>query len=163
MNKKFYILLPLLAILCHSCTEPVSSLPVRPVGVRINTNQDLFVHFQPSCLYDYVIADAEGLHYMNQVRRYQEGHGAHGFGGVVVIVTGSSLNPYSSFDMACPACYLSTGKCHKTYIEGFFAICPDCGEQYDLTCFGTPTKGKSKERLKQYETNVANGVITVRN
>lgn len=163
MKKRFNILLPLLAILCHSCTEPVSSLPVRPVGIQINTNQDFFVHFQPVNLYDYVTADAEGLHYMNQVRRYQEGHGAHGYGGVVIIVTGSNLNPYVSFDLACPACYLKTGQCHKTHIDGFFAMCLDCGEQYDLTAFGVPTKGKSKERLKQYNTTVVNGIIRVRN
>lgn len=149
---------------CVSCTNPVSSIPVRPVGIRINTNQDIFVHFQPSCLYDYVIADAEGLHYHENVRRFAEGQGAHGYGGVVIMVTTSDLNPYASFDLACPACYLSTGQCHKTYIDGFFAVCPDCGEEYDLSSgVGYPTKGKVKECLHRYTTTVVNGVITVRN
>ena len=163
MKKLRYILLFLSALTFHSCTEPVSSLPARPVGIQINTNQDFFVHFQPVNLYDYVIADAEGLHYHNQIRRYQEGHGAHGYGGVIIIVTGSELNPYASFDMACPACSLSTGKCHVTQMDGFFMVCPDCNERYDMTAYGVPTKGKSKERLKQYNTHVVNGVIRISN
>lgn len=149
---------------CSACTDPVSSLPARPVGIRINTNQDIFVHFQPTNLYDYVIADKEGLHYIDQIRRYPEGQGAHGYGGVVVMVTASELNPYASFDLACPACYLNTGQCHITHIDGFFAICPTCGEEYDLSSgAGIPTKGQSKECLHRYTTTVVNGVITVQN
>lgn len=165
MKKLLYILLSTLTFTFHSCQQnPVSSIPVCPVGIHINTNLDIFVHFQPTCLYDYVIADKEGLHYHDQLRRYQEGQGAHGYGGIVTMVTTSDLNPYASFDLACPACYLSTGKCHVTHIDGFYAICPDCGEQYDLSSgTGYPTKSKSKESLKRYSTSVVNGVVTVRN
>lgn len=166
MRKILHILsVNIVILLClTSCTDPVSSLPVRPVGIRINTNQDIFVHFQPTNLYDYVIADKEGLHYHDHVRRFPEGQGAHGYGGVVVMVTTSDLNPYASFDLACPACYLSTGKCHVTHIDGFFAVCPDCGEKYDLSSgAGYPTQGKVNESLHRYTTTVVNGVITIRN
>lgn len=165
----FYVVISIIsATALVSCDlNPVSSIPERMVSLQINTRTEgNFVHFQPSCWQEYVIADDKGWHYKDfPVVPYAAKQGAHGYGGVVIFVTGSETNPYASFDLACPYCYLHTGKCAPTRVDGFKAICDQCQEEYNLAFFGQPQKGKSKESLRRYTTtySAATGIIFVRN
>jgi hypothetical protein len=85
-----------------------------------------------------------------------------GFGGLLVIHTLS--DEYCAFDLACP---------HEANADVRIGVpssmcickCDSCGEEYDLSSgFGFPTKGISKESLREYTVSFdAYGYIYVKN
>jgi nitrite reductase/ring-hydroxylating ferredoxin subunit len=69
-----------------------------------------------------------------------------GYGGLLVWV--GMDNEYHAADLCCPNC-LKPAK--PITADGIFAICPTCGEQYDISYgYNLPTKGKSQYPLKTY-------------
>lgn len=79
-----------------------------------------------------------------------------GYGGLLVWV--GMDNAYHAADVCCPNC-LKRNK--PVEVDGFYAVCPECGEQFDLS-FGlcVPTQGVTNEALKIYHTlyrNTATG------
>lgn len=152
----------MLVLLCPSCENQntfQSSVPRYPVNVTIDTRSGVFVHFVPSALNTYVLVDEEGYHYNGQVVQ-RSVLDAIGYGGVVVYI---DINgQYNAFDLACPDC-AGRGKRMPCHIDGIHAVCPACGEHYDVgSGTAAPQKGIAKESLLRLPINNAGGQLTIR-
>ena len=155
--KGLTFLLFLLALCaCDTHTTYRSSVPSYPVNIRINTYEGTYVHFVH--IYTYLIVDEKGYHFNGQTMPRKETD-RFGYAGVVVYIDGNGN--YSAYDMACPNC---VSQKDPVKVDGMLAICPLCGEAYDLgSGYATPQKGISNEALRRYDLIVSNGVITIRN
>ena len=72
-----------------------------------------------------------------------------GYAGVLVFVNFNEQ--YSAFDLCCPHC---VERYRPIEVSGMFAVCPVCGEEYDLSYgYGVPTKGIAENYLKPYKCN----------
>lgn len=143
---------------CDGNTTFRSSVPSYPVNIKINTSLGMFVNFVPENIYTYVIADKDGYHFNGQPLPRTE-LDRFGYAGVVVYIDG--FGQYGAYDMACPHCVKQNA---PVEIDGMFAVCPTCGEEYDLGGgYATPQKGISNEALRKYSLIVSGGVVTVRN
>lgn len=161
MKQTLYLFLLVLFVACKQ--EPQIQIPQRPVNIIIK-DEGILVHFFSGTWGDYVTADEQGLHYHGQTIYRQEGTGAFGYGGIVTIVTNNNNNPYASFDLACPNCYEKKAQPVRIKVEGIFATCPECGEQYNIgTGVGSPDKGISHYNLQRYTTTRNSGSIHVTN
>lgn len=82
---------------------------------------------------------------------------AVGYAGLLIYVAMDAQ--YHAYDLACPHCL---NQQQGVTIDGFFAVCPICKEQYDLS-FGlaVPTKGIASEALRQYTATYSNGYLTI--
>ena len=141
---------------CDTHTTYRSSVPSYPVNIRINTYEGTYVHFVH--IYTYLIVDEKGYHFNGQTMPRKETD-RFGYAGVVVYIDGNGN--YSAYDMACPHCVKQD---EPVEVDGMFASCPLCGEEYDLgSGYATPQKGISNEALRRYDLIVSNGVITIRN
>lgn len=147
----------LLSVGCKNTTFR-SSVPSYPIHLEINTNVGMYVHFVPTSVMTYLIADEKGIH-LNGVTQPLTVDQAYGFAGTVVYIDGFS--PYSAYDLCCPHCLKRDMPCT---INGMFAVCPVCGEEYDIySGNGVPTHGIGNEPLKRYTTtyNATTGKISV--
>ena len=155
--KGLTFLLFLLALCaCDTHTTYRSSVPSYPVNIRINTYEGTYVHFVH--IYTYLIVDEKGYHFNGQTMPRKETD-RFGYAGVVVYIDGNGN--YSAYDMACPNC---VSQKDPVKVDGMLAICPLCGEEYDLgSGYATPQKGISDEALRRYSLIVSNRVITIRN
>lgn len=155
--KGLTFLLFLLALCaCDTHTTYRSSVPSYPVNIRINTYEGTYVHFVH--IYTYLIVDEKGYHFNGQTMPRKETD-RFGYAGVVVYIDGNGN--YSAYDMACPNC---VSQKDPVKLDGMLAICPLCGEAYDLgSGYATPQNGISDEALRRYSLIVSNGVITIRN
>lgn len=157
--KRILIILGV-ALLSAGCKNTTfrSSVPSYPIHLEINTNVGMYVHFVPTSVMTYLIADEKGIH-LNGVTQPLTVDQAYGFAGTVVYIDG--FYPYSAYDLCCPHCLKRDKPCT---INGMFAICPVCGEEYDIySGNGVPTHGIGNEPLKRYTTtyNAATGKISV--
>lgn len=133
-----------------------SSVPNRPVQLSINTAAGMYVHFVRENIGAYVVVDPTGYHFNGQTLPLT-GTDYYGYAGVVICVDNNQ--EYSAFDLCCPHCIKQTKPCE---IDGIFAVCPVCGEVYDLSFgYGTPMKGISKEALRKYMTLYSYPRLTV--
>ena len=148
-----------LTMLLCSCegTTFTSSVPTYPLRVVINMDLGQFVHFQNKTLGDYIEVHDDGFHYHDQVV-LPLGTNACGYGGVVCYV---SVNGYDAYDMACPHC-AKQRICSPCTIDGMYAECPVCGEQYDLAS-GTaaPQKGLIRETLRRLKVIQSGNTLTI--
>ena len=143
---------------CGGTTTFRSSVPTYPIHLEINTNVGMYVHFVPENVGMYLIADAGGIH-LNGETQPLTVTDAYGFAGTVVYIDG--FHPYGAYDLCCPHCLKRDAPCT---IDGMFAVCPTCGEQYDIySGNGVPTRAIAKEPLKAYRTtyNAATGKLSV--
>lgn len=153
-----WLLLGCLLAGCDGNTTFRSSVPSYPVNIKINTSLGMFVNFVPENIYTYVIADKDGYHFNGQALPRTE-LDRFGYAGVVVYIDG--FGQYGAYDMACPHCVKQNA---PVEIDGMFAVCPTCGEEYDLGGgYATPQKSISNEALRKYSLIVSGGVVTVRN
>lgn len=154
-----YILVVCMVLLtgCEDTTFR-SSVPYYPVNLRIDTRLAFFVHFKPTNIYSYTIVDNSGYHFNGQTLPRQAMGDAYGYAGVVVFV--SSGGEYMAYDMCCPKCLRQNAPIE---VDGLFATCPTCGEQYNLDVYGTPQTGISGEALRRYNTLYSGEIITIRN
>ncbi|MBQ4394049.1 MAG: hypothetical protein II825_01940 [Paludibacteraceae bacterium] len=159
-NRLIYIGLLCLALLLSGCegTTFQSSVPAYPVRVIIDTKIGAFVHFVPTALGSSVVVNKEG-YFLDGKRVYSAGiTDAWGYGGVVVYV---SSNGYDAYDMACPYC-AEKGNCHPCGINGARAVCPHCGEEYDLLSgVAVPTQGIAHEALRRLNVINSDGRLTI--
>ena len=147
--KKTGLVLWLLFLALMGCENTTyrSSVPNRPVQLSINTAAGMYVHFVRENIGAYVVVDPTGYHFNGQTLPLT-GTDYYGYSGVVVCVDNNQN--YSAFDLCCPHCVKQYAPCE---VDGIFAVCPICGEHYDLSFgYGTPTKGISHEALRKYIT-----------
>lgn len=147
-------------LLCIGCenTTYKSAVPTRPVQLAIDTRAGMYVHFVPTNTCSYVVVDATGYHFNGQTMPLIETD-YYGYAGVVIFVNNNQH--YSAFDLCCPHCLSQHQPC---IMDGIFAVCPICGEQYDLSFgYATPSKGISREALRKYTCLYSNYRLTVRN
>ncbi len=146
----------LMALVGCEDTTYRSSVPTYPVRLSINTQLGQFVHFVPEATYDYITVDRSGYHYHDYTQALSATD-MIGYAGVGVYIGGD--NQYNAFDMCCPHC-LNPNK--PVEIEGFFGVCPICGEKYDLSYgLAVPTQGIGKEALRRYPIINSNGKLTI--
>ena len=160
MRKAHYILLAWIVVLCVGCerTNWKSSVPDFAIHLEINTRTGMFVNFVPANVGCYMTVDEAGFH-LNGITQPLTVMDAYGYAGTVIYIDG--FHPYVAYDLCCPHCLKRDEPC---YIDGMFAVCPVCGEQYDIySGNGIPQKGISREPLKDYLTtyNEATGMLYV--
>lgn len=136
-----------------------SSVPRYGVNMIVDTNTGMFVHFVPTALGQYVILDKEGYHYNgNTLPRTVTD--MYGYGGVIIYV--NMLSAYDAYDLACPNC-AEHGLCVPCYVDGMFAVCPNCGERYDLgSGTAAPQGGLAHESLLRLPLTNSAGRLTVK-
>jgi len=155
----FWVLAMMVALVgCKNDTFN-NSVPRYPVNISIDTRSGVFVHFVPTALNTFVIVNAEGYHYNGEVIPRLITN-AYGYGGVLVYI---DINGnYNAWDLACPYC-AGRGVLHPCDVDGIFATCPECGEQYDVgSGTAVPQKGLAREPLLRIPLTNSGGVITVR-
>lgn len=133
---KQYILILLLVWLCIGCenTNFRSSVPSVPVRYTLYITRE----------YPHFIID-NGFQTMTITKTIYERESV-GYAGLLIWI-GMDGN-YHAADLCCPNC-LKKNK--PILIDGLFAICPICNEQYDLSYgYAVPTQGKAKEPLRKY-------------
>jgi len=160
MQRFVISLITLLLLTACDGTTFQSSVPTYPVRVVIDTRMGTFVHLQPDNFGSYVIANKEeGWYYLNTTKVMPLNvMDACGYAGVLVYV---SLNGYDAYDLACPYC-AGKGRKQACTIDGMYAVCPHCGERYDLgSGTAVPTQGVARETLRRYNIITSDGKLTV--
>lgn len=143
---------------CKGNTTFRSSVPSYPIHLEINTNVGMFVNFVPENVTMYLTADETGIH-LNGTTQPLTVTDAYGYAGTVVYIDG--FHPYGAYDLCCPHCLKRDKPC---IVNGIFAVCPECGEEYDIySGNGVPTRGIAKEALKQYQAtyNAGSGKLFI--
>ena len=154
-----YTITALLAVLLCACegTTYQSSVPTYPVHAVIDTRA-LFVDFVPENTNAYITINADGYCENGRFIKPTDVTDAWGYGGLLVYV---SMNGYVAFDLACPYC-AGRGMKKPCTMDGIFAICPHCGERYEIaTGYALPQAGISREALRQYNIIQTDGRLTV--
>ena len=149
----------LVALMFASCEDTTfrSSVPTYPVHVVIDMDMGSFVHFQNMVQGEHIDVLPDGFYYNDQWV-LPLGVNACGYGGVLVYV---SVNGYDAYDLACPYC-ASKGQCSTCIIDGMFAKCMECGEEYDVAS-GTaaPQKGLIRETLRRLSLIRSGNKLTI--
>ena len=79
---------------------------------------------------------------------------AIGYSGLLIWI--DMYGYYHAADLCCPNCLI---KNKPVTIDGLYAVCPTCGEQYDLSYgFAIPTKGFTQYPLQKYQATLNNSV-----
>jgi hypothetical protein len=136
----------LLCALLASCESNSfqRSVPAYPVHVEIDVERQ-FVDFVPENFGAYITVDKSGYYKNDQFILPVTVKDAWGYAGVVVFI---AMNGYTAYDLGCPNC-ASRGLKSPCFVDGMYAVCPECGENYDLGCgYAIPTKGLIKESLR---------------
>lgn len=150
MVKKIFIsIVALLALGACESSNIVNPVPNYPVSMELNILGE-FPNFTQANI---------GAHMEFVTPRFPTER--IGYSGVLVFVNFNEQ--YSAFDLCCPHCL---ERFMPLEVEGLFAVCPICGEEYDLTYgYGVPTQGIAKNYLKTYKTNYnpATGKLVIYN
>ena len=134
-----------------------SSVPTYPVRATIDTRA-VFIDFTPENTNAYITINEEGYKENGRFVLPVTVTDAWGYGGLLVYV---SLNGYVAFDLACPNC-AAHGLKRPCSIDGMYAVCPECGEQYEvLSGYAVPQKGISHEALRQYNIIRSDGKLNI--
>lgn len=145
-------------MLMVSCGETTfrSSVPLYPVRITIDTHTGPYVHFVPEAINTYVTIDRNGYHY-NGHDYALNATDMYGYAGVVVYI--NSFSEYTAYDLCCPNC---ASLCIPCEINGAFAVCPHCGEEYNLAD-GTaaPQHGIAHEYMLRLNVFNNGGRLTV--
>jgi len=147
-------------LLLTACEGTVnqSSVPRSPVHLEINTKLE-FTDFVPSNLYSYITVNQNGYKENGKFKKNVTMTDAWGYGGVVVYISDAG---YVAFDLACPYC-ASRGMNSPCDVDGISAVCPTCGEEYELwSGYAFPRKGISREAMRRIEVFHSGDIISVR-
>ncbi len=135
-------------LLLSSCNDTVyrSSVPSYPVYLRLNILAE-YPHFVTTNTTSYLTFTKQ---------RYPME--ALGYGGLLIYIGMDGV--YHAYDMACPVCLKRD---FPVEVDGIYARCPLCEEAYDVSYgLGVPTRGKSKEALRQYNATFDGTYLTIR-
>lgn len=142
---------------CDDNTTFRSSVPMYPVRITIDTNVGPFVHFIPTASYSHIIVNEDGYFYDGEFIQKPLGMDAWGYAGVVVYI--NMMGGYDAYDLCCPNCVYEQQACK---VDGPFATCPLCGEQYILgDGTAVPTKGIATEQLRRLNVMNSGGRLTI--
>ena len=136
--KRVVAIVSVLLLVC-ACETPsvVNPVPNYPVSMELNILGE-----DPNCTSSNI-----GAHMEFVVPRFPTER--VGYAGVLLFVNFNEQ--YSAFDLCCPHC---VERYHPIEVNGMFAVCPVCGEEYDLSYgYGVPTQGIAKNYLKTYKCN----------
>lgn len=143
----FAVLAGMAVVLSGCGSNNRNPVPSYPVYLDLDITAQ-FPHFVP----------ANGFQTMTfTTRRYEKEY--IGYGGVLVV---SAMDGhYHAMDMCCPVCLLRDS---VVQLDGIYAVCPICGEQYDVSYgMGLPMKGKTKWPLREYKCFTDGGHLIIRN
>ena len=158
--RRYGQLIGLLALVCLSACDGTSfqsSVPAYPVRVVINT-KTMFTDFMPENTNAYITVIQDGYYENGTFKQPVTVTDAWGYGGVVTYV---SIAGYVAYDLACPNC-AAHGHKSPCEMDGIYAICPRCGEQYDIgSGYAMPQKSISKEALRQLNIIVSEDKLTI--
>lgn len=143
-------------VACENTTWQ-SSVPTYPVRATIDTRA-VFIDFTPENTNAYITIDKDGYYENGRFVLPVTVNDAWGYGGLLVYV---SMNGYVAFDLACPNC-AAHGKKRPCDMDGIFAVCPECGEQYEVASgYAVPQKGICREALRQYNIVYSDGKLNI--
>lgn len=142
-----------------------SCVPWYVVSLEMNTREWYFNQLESWT--SHIIVDDSGFHWQDKTLPLPLGTSPHGYMGVIVFNNGDG---YLAFDMCCPNCYLEGRRKENKNMKpvelhsetDIYAICPTCGAEYDLSCYGAPHSG-SREGLKRYNAYKMGDIIKVTN
>lgn len=131
-----FILITVTMLACES-KSIVNPVPNYPVSMELNILAE-FPHFTQSNI---------GASLTFTQPRYPTER--VGYAGLLIFVNFNEQ--YSAFDLCCPHC---VDRATPIEVDGIFAHCPICGEEYDLSYgLGVPTKKIAENYLRSYRTN----------
>ena len=141
MKKWLYIGIIFILLSCED-TNNMNPVSYVPVNYTLNITQE-YPHF--------VVDNGYNVMTITKTRFDRE---YIGYAGLVVWI--GMDGQYHAADLCCPHCLLK----HKPVeVDGFYAICPECEEHYDLSYgYANPTKGMTKFGLKMYRTILNNSM-----
>jgi len=140
-TKFLHTLTLVLTLTACDNTSTKSSVPDYPVRLDMDITAQ-YPHFIPE----------NGYQTMTFIKKRHEGDYI-GYGGLLVWVNATSQ--YCAADLACPKCLLPS---HPVEVNGLYAICPTCGEAFDLSTSAFPTTGIVNQPLKRYNTRAVSTV-----
>ena len=140
--KKWLCIGVLFMLLSCENTNNMNPVSYVPVNYTLNITQE-YPHF--------VVDNGYNVMTITKTRFDRE---YIGYAGLVVWI--GMDGQYHAADLCCPHCLLK----HKPVeVDGFYAICPECEEHYDLSYgYANPTKGMTKFGLKMYRTILNNSM-----
>ena len=143
----FWLLIGMLSLV--SCRQDYqSNVPDYPVNLDIDIERE-YPHFVPSAPCQSLVFDH---------KRYERDY--IGYAGVVVWI---NINgEYRAADLCCPKCLNRTKPIQMHGKDDMFPECPICGEVFDLTLEGFPTKGIADQPLKRYDVSYSGRVLHIR-
>jgi len=149
MKKLLGIVILLMGVCgCHNDSQ--SNVPDYPVCLDLQITAQ-YSHFIPE----------NGFQTMTFTQAQKAGEYV-GYAGVLVWI--NTLSEYCAADLACSNCLKRDV---PVEIDGLYAKCPLCGEEYDLSQYAFPTKGISNQALRRYSTQTVysgfNRILRVRN
>lgn len=149
MRRITYILLCVFAVLATACDNEGMRSSVPPVYVRYSLDLVAeYPHFMPDNGF-------QALTFTEPRNMYD----AVGYAGLLVWV--SMEGKYCAADLCCPYCL---DRETPVEIDGFYAVCPKCGEKYDLSYgYAFPTQGRTREHLRLYTTFIQGTKLIIRN
>lgn len=154
------ILLGVCALILGACEDPPifrSSVPMYPVHIVIDTKSSEFVHFVPTAINMHIIVNEDGYFSQGKFIQALLGTDRWGYAGVVIYI--NMMGGYDAYDLCCPNCVYERQSCT---VEGIFATCPVCGEQFDLgSGTAVPTKGIADEYLRRLNVVHSGDRITI--
>lgn len=147
-NMLSYCLLSMVSLLClTACERQTNPVPNYPVYLDLDIPA-LYPHFVPD----------NGFQTLSFTQKRYE-YELIGYAGVLVWVAMDGR--YYAADLCCGYCL---DRQHPVQIDGIFAVCPTCGEQYDLSYgLANPLKGKAKRNLRHFGTRLAGPILQIRN
>lgn len=84
---------------------------------------------------------------------------AIGYSGILVWI--DMQGHYQAADLCCPVCLKQNV---PVEIDGIFAHCPECNEEYDLSYgYALPTKGISRYALRKFKVSVQGSHLLIKN
>ena len=123
-------------------------MPAYPVYIVLDTQKE-FVGFIPTASNSHIIVNKSGIYENGKFVRLPDATWRWGCGGVVTYI---AWGQYYAFDLCCPNCASLRIACE---MNGLFAECPRCGEQYDLsTGVANPRNGIARESLRKLPMSV---------
>ncbi len=120
---------------CNETSVNGSTVPYAPVGYTINITTE-YPNFRKE----------NGFSVLPLITAKRFDYEYIGYAGLLVWV--GMDNEYHAADLCCPHCLLPN---KPIEVNGMWAVCPTCGEEYDISYgYCSPRHGISKYPLKRY-------------